>query len=108
MGVLLDYLTVNGGEDDPNTRSSRHFYISQWFRDANAEIKRSKGVDTKKKKKKESSSSRRRGRQDSESEASEPPSEDEESPDKNNQKMAEVFRLTEERKGFLTSKICLF
>jgi len=106
--VLLDYLTVNGGEDDPNTRSSRHFYISQWFRDANAEIKRSKGVDTKKKKKKESSSSRRRGRQDSESEASDPPSEDEESPDKNNQKMAEVFRLTEERKGFLTSKICLF
>jgi hypothetical protein len=28
--VLLDYLTVTGGEEDPNTRSSRHFYISQW------------------------------------------------------------------------------
>ena len=28
--VLLDYLTVTGGEEDPNTKSSRHFYISQW------------------------------------------------------------------------------
>ena len=28
--VLLDYLTVTGGEEDPSTRSSQHFYISQW------------------------------------------------------------------------------
>jgi len=28
--VLLDYLTVKGGEEDPSTRSSQHFYISQW------------------------------------------------------------------------------
>ena len=27
--VLLDYLTVTGGEEDPSTRSSQHFYISQ-------------------------------------------------------------------------------
>jgi hypothetical protein len=27
--VLLDFLTVSGGEDNPSTLSSRHFYISQ-------------------------------------------------------------------------------
>jgi cohesin loading factor subunit SCC2 len=28
--VLLDYLTVTGGEEDANAMASRHFYISQW------------------------------------------------------------------------------
>merc|ERR1712202_15982 len=51
--VLLDYLTVSGGEDNPETLSSRHFYISQWYRDANAEIKRQKGIDKPKKKEKQ-------------------------------------------------------
>ena len=54
----------------------------------------------------------RRGRHnDSESEESDggsEPEEDEESSKSNNQKMAEVYRLTEERKSFLVSKICLF
>merc|ERR1711874_629475 len=43
--VLLDYLTVTGGQEDPATHSARHFYISQWYRDAHAEIKRQKGID---------------------------------------------------------------
>eukprot|EP00092_Neocalanus_flemingeri_P006189 GFUD01006661.1.p1 GENE.GFUD01006661.1~~GFUD01006661.1.p1 ORF type:complete len:1172 (+),score=408.27 GFUD01006661.1:326-3841(+) len=50
--VLLDFLTVSGGEDDPATQSSRHFYLSQWFRDANAEIQRQKGLEKPKKKEK--------------------------------------------------------
>ncbi len=28
--VLLDYLTVTGGEENANAMASRHFYISQW------------------------------------------------------------------------------
>ena len=28
--VLLDYLMATGGKEDPSTRSSQHFYISQW------------------------------------------------------------------------------
>ena len=43
--VLLDYLTVTGGQEDAATHSARHFYISQWYRDAHAEIKRQKGLD---------------------------------------------------------------
>ena len=32
--VLLDYLTVNGGEDDQAAMNARHFYICQWYRSA--------------------------------------------------------------------------
>jgi len=111
--VLLDYLTVSGGEDDPNTQSSRHFYISQWFRDATAEIRRQKGIDQPKKNKKKrektmtpSRSSRRKV--ESESESSEHSEPEEITDPKNNPKLAEVFRLTEDRKSYLTSKILPF
>ena len=33
--VLLDYLAVNGGETDQAMMNARHFYIGQWYRDAN-------------------------------------------------------------------------
>jgi len=103
--VLLDYLTVSGGEEDPSTLSSRHFYISQWYRDANAEIKRQKGVDKPSKKEKTEKRRSRRGK-DSESESEE--EEEQEIDPKNDPKMAEVFRLTEARKDYLVSKICPF
>ena len=32
--MLLDYLTVNGGEDDQAAMNARHFYICQWYRSA--------------------------------------------------------------------------
>jgi len=104
--VLLDYLTVSGGEDDPSTLSSRHFYISQWYRDANAEIKRQKGLDRPKKKEKQEKRKSRRGKVDSESESED--EEEEEIDPKNDPKFAEVFRLTEARKDYLVSKICPF
>merc|ERR1712142_630070 len=103
--VLLDYLTVSGGEEDPSTLSSRHFYISQWYRDANAEIKRQKGVDKPTKREKPEKRKSRRGK-DSESESEE--EEEQEIDPKNDPKMAEVFRLTEARKDYLVSKICPF
>merc|ERR1712051_1170437 len=34
--VLLDYLAVNSGEVDQAIMNARHFYIGQWYRDANA------------------------------------------------------------------------
>jgi hypothetical protein len=40
--VLLDYLAVNGGETDHATMNARHFYICQWYRDANASTKKAK------------------------------------------------------------------
>jgi len=105
--VLLDFLTVSGGEDDPSTLSSRHFYISQWYRDANAEIKRQKGLDKPKKKEKLEKRKSRRGKADSESDSDEEEEEEEVDP-KNDPKLAEVFRLTEARKDYLVSKICPF
>eukprot|EP00092_Neocalanus_flemingeri_P012891 GFUD01013887.1.p1 GENE.GFUD01013887.1~~GFUD01013887.1.p1 ORF type:complete len:2166 (+),score=648.36 GFUD01013887.1:182-6679(+) len=105
--VLLDFLTVSGGEDDPATQSSRHFYLSQWFRDANAEIQRQKGLEKPKKKEKKEKRKSRRGKADSESESDEDDEEEVVDP-KTDPKMAEVFRLTEARKDYLVSKICPF
>ena len=34
--VLLDFLAVNSGEVDQAMMNARHFYIGQWYRDANA------------------------------------------------------------------------
>eukprot|EP00090_Calanus_glacialis_P019633 TRINITY_DN3012_c0_g1_i1.p1 TRINITY_DN3012_c0_g1~~TRINITY_DN3012_c0_g1_i1.p1 ORF type:complete len:2150 (+),score=766.00 TRINITY_DN3012_c0_g1_i1:196-6645(+) len=104
--VLLDFLTVSGGEDDPSTLSSRHFYISQWYRDSNAEIKRQKGLDKPRKKEKQEKRKSRRGKADSESESED--DEEEEVDPKTDPKMAEVFKLTEARKDYLVSKICPF
>merc|ERR1711894_48543 len=39
--VLLDYLAVSAGEeDDISILNARHFYISQWYRNANADLNR--------------------------------------------------------------------
>jgi hypothetical protein len=54
--VLFVLQHINVGlifQDDPSTLSSRHFYISQWNRDSNAEIKRQKGLDKPRKKEKQ-------------------------------------------------------
>jgi len=103
--VLLDYLTVLKGEEDPMTYSARHFYISQWYRDANGEIKRQKGIDKPKRPKRK----KRNNKNDSESEGEESGSEDDEKIDPaNDSRMAEVFRLTEDRKDYLTAKILPF
>ena len=105
------YLTKTSFQDDPQTASSRHFYISQWYRDSDAEIrKNSKKAKPRKKDKPEKS--RRRGRRgrDSESETSEEEDEDDDEDEKESAPVmnAEVYRLTEARKEYLVSKICPF
>ena len=98
-------------QDDPQTASSRHFYISQWYRDSDAEIRKN-SKKTKPRRKDKSEKSRQRGRRgrDSESETSE--DEDDEDDDERQEEMpamnAEVYRLTEARKEYLVSKICPF
>merc|ERR1719195_1331400 len=72
--VLLDYLAVTGGEDDTAAAGARHFYIAQWYRDANKEITKQNGIE------KPSRAAR----------------------------LSEVFRLTEDRKEYLVTKISPF
>jgi len=109
--VLLDYLAVNGGEDDPQTASSRHFYISQWYRDSDAEIRKNSNK-SKPRKKDKPEKSRRRGRRgrdsDSESSDDDDDEDDEEEKEETPVMNAEVYRLTEARKEYLVSKICPF
>lgn len=98
-------------QDDPQTASSRHFYISQWYRDSDAEIRKN-SKKTKPRKKDKPEKSRRRGRRgrDSESETSEEEDDDDDEEEKETAPVmnAEVYRLTEARKEYLVSKICPF
>ena len=106
--VLLDYLAVNGGETDHATMNARHFYICQWYRDANAvaqkprKVKKSRSHNNNNKRKKR----RRGGESSSDSSESEEEEEEEEIEENmSDSKKAELFRLREERKNFLVSKI---
>ena len=98
-------------QDDPQTASSRHFYISQWYRDADAEIKKKASKSKPKKEKKEKTPKGRSRRGVVESESSEEEEDDaEEGEDKKLDPVlnAEVYRLTEARKEYLCTKICPF
>lgn len=68
--VLLDYLAVNGGETDHATMNARHFYICQWYRDANASTKKAKKVKKTNQTNNNTKKNRKR-RKDSSSESSE-------------------------------------
>ena len=99
--VLLDFLAVNSGEVDQAMMNARHFYIGQWYRDANALGKAPKPHRRNKVKKK-------RHPDDSSEEDSE---DEEEAPDEDDlseSAKAELFRLREERKDFLVKKILPF
>ena len=96
-------------QDDASSASARHFYIAQWYRDSNAEIKKQTGDNRQKPKK---SKKHRRSRLDSDSESDTDDteeSEDERSDrSRSDPQLAEVFRLTEGRKDYLVSKISPF
>ena len=98
--VLLDYLAVNGGEDDQATINARHFYICQWYRDVNAI-----GRKPKKYKKPKPPQNKKRGRAAAETSSEESEESEEEENDMNDAKKAELFRLKETRKDFLVVKI---
>ena len=113
--VLLDYLAVSAGdEDEVSILNSRHFYISQWYRDANADMHRKDAPkkNPKKKRKRKSKST-----ESSEEESDESEFDEDEEIDKNamangeepsDPKKAEQFRLCEKHKKILLSKILPF
>ena len=88
-----------------------HFYISQWYRDSDAEIRKNSNK-SKPRKKDKPEKSRRRGRRgrDSDSESSDDDDDEDEDEEKEETPVmnAEVYRLTEARKEYLVSKICPF
>merc|ERR1719410_2989826 len=109
--VLLDYLAVTGGEDDTASAGARHFYIAQWYRDANKEITKQNGIEKPRSKKEKRKSRRRQMDSDSDSEtedSDEESEEDEREKAKSDPRLAEVFRLTEDRKEYLVTKISPF
>ena len=97
--VLLDYLAVNGGEDDQAAMNARHFYICQWFRDINA-----MGRKPKVRKKKVASNRKKRKDSTSDEEESSPEEESDEE-DMNDSKKNELYQIKEARKDLLVQKI---
>lgn len=104
--VLLDYLAVNGTKDSA-LGYARHFYLAQWYRDCALEKSRvgqtknspSKKIHKKRVKKKNKHHS---SDQESESELDEP---DADENDNNEQKNSEAYRIIEEKKKYIISRI---
>ncbi|XP_076644013.1 nipped-B cohesin loading factor isoform X2 [Halictus rubicundus] len=104
--VLLDYLAVNGTKDSA-LGYARHFYLAQWYRDCAVEKSKvgqvknspSKKMHKKRVKKKNKHHS---SDQDSESDLDEP---DPDENDNNEQKNSEAYRIIEEKKKYIISRI---
>ncbi|EFN61527.1 Nipped-B-like protein [Camponotus floridanus] len=104
--VLLDYLAVNGTKDSA-LGYARHFYLAQWYRDCAMEKSRvgqSKNSPSKKMHKKRSKKKNRHhsSDQDTESELDE---QDPDENDNNEQKNSEAYRVIEEKKKYIISRI---
>ena len=98
-------------QDDTASAGARHFYIAQWYRDANKEITKQNGIEKPRSKKEKRKSRRRQMDSDSDSEtedSDEESEEDEREKAKSDPRLAEVFRLTEDRKEYLVTKISPF
>ena len=98
-------------QEETSTHSARHFYIAQWYRDANAEIQKQDSGQDKLTKKGRSSKKKSRRRVDSDSDSDSSSSESEEertNRSSSDPRLAEVFRLTEARKDFLVTRISPF
>ncbi|XP_029173318.1 nipped-B-like protein B [Nylanderia fulva] len=106
--VLLDYLAVNGTKDSA-LGYARHFYLAQWYRDCALEKSRvgqSKNSPSKKIHKKRAKKKNRHhsSDQDTESELDE---QDPDENDNNEQKNSEAYRIIEEKKKYIISRIRL-
>lgn len=104
--VLLDYLAVNGTKDSA-LGYARHFYLAQWYRDCALEKSRvgqSKNSPSKKMHKKRAKKKNRHhsSDQDTESELDE---QDPDENDNNEQKYSEAYRIIEEKKKYIISRI---
>ncbi|XP_012219437.1 nipped-B-like protein A [Linepithema humile] len=106
--VLLDYLAVNGTKDSA-LGYARHFYLAQWYRDCALEKslvgQSGKNSPTKIKVNKKRSKKKNRHHnsdQDTESELDE---QDPDENDNNEQKNSEAYRIIEEKKKYIISRI---
>ncbi|XP_034230674.1 nipped-B-like protein [Thrips palmi] len=105
--VLLDYLAVNG-HNDQALIYARHFYLAQWYKDASSDRRKSPSKSPSKKK---NQRGRKKRKDESSEEETEPSDDDDDDEDKDEglndtaQTNSEKFRLTEIRKNFLVSKI---
>lgn len=104
--VLLDYLAVNGTKDSA-LGYARHFYLAQWYRDCALEKSRvgqSKNSPSKKihKKRVKKKNRHHSSDQDTESELDE---QDPDENDNNEQKNSEAYRIIEEKKKYIISRI---
>ncbi|KAJ8678892.1 hypothetical protein QAD02_014679 [Eretmocerus hayati] len=110
--VLLDYLAVNGTKDSA-LGYARHFYLAQWYKDCAMDKQRianpNKFITPTKKSKKQQRNKKRGGRNrvsssESEDEVEEEPPEPDEN-ENSEQKNSESYRIIEERKKLIISKI---
>lgn len=104
--VLLDYLAVNGTKDSA-LGHARHFYLAQWYRDCAVEkskVGQTKNSPSKKmhKKRVKKKNKHHASDQESESELDEP---DADENDNNEQKNSEIYRIIEEKKKYIVSRI---
>ncbi|KAM0736250.1 Nipped-B-like protein [Formica fusca] len=104
--VLLDYLAVNGTKDSA-LGYARHFYLAQWYRDCALEKSRvgqSKNSPSKKIHKKRAKKKNRHHSSDQDTE-SELDDQDPDENDNNEQKNSEAYRIIEEKKKYIISRI---
>lgn len=110
--VLLDYLAVNGTKDSA-LGYARHFYLAQWYKDCAVDKQRvgqpnnlmspsKKSTKQQQKNKFKKKGGRNRVVSDDDSE---PEPIEEHEPDDNEQKYSEIYRIIEERKKLIVSKI---
>jgi cohesin loading factor subunit SCC2 len=111
--ILLDYLAVNAHEDNPVWSHARHFYLTQWYRDIMQRKKKigegEKGYASRKKQPK-----KKKKRYKSASDSSNNDSDSDNDSDVQQVKEVdqelnlEIFKMLEERKKYLLSKISPF
>lgn len=105
--ILLDYLTLNSQEENPVWNHARHFYLTTWFHDITRRRKEisegAKGYASRKKQKK---SSKKKYRSDDSDESSD--SDLQEVQEVDQQLNREIFKMLDERKKYLMSKIAPF
>lgn len=107
--ILLDYLTLNSQEENPVWNHARHFYMCQWYRDIMQRKKQiaegeKKGFASRKKSNKKKRNSRYKNSDSEEDDDSDV----EEVREVDQELNLEVFRILEERKKFILSKIMPF
>lgn len=106
--ILLDYLTLNSQEENPVWNHARHFYLTTWFHDIQRRKKEiaegAKGYASRKKSKK--SSKKKHQRSDSEDDSSD--SDLQEVREVDQELNREIFRILDDRKKYLMSKIAPF